>query len=93
MVAYTMTIPAAWNFQGAVMTGPGCDMDQSMVAYRVWSDDLRYGVQRMPIVAWYTVQDPRTMLGEVQKNAGAHGHRLRQQGHTHLASRRPDRQP
>lgn len=63
MVAYTMTIPAAWNFQGAVMTGPGCDMDQSMVAYRVWSDDLRYGVQRMPIVAWYTVQDPRTMLG------------------------------
>jgi hypothetical protein len=63
MVAYTLTIPANWNFQGAVMTGPGCDMDQSIVAYRVWSDDLRYGVQRMPTVSWYTVQDSRTILG------------------------------
>ncbi len=63
MVAFTMTIPAGWNFQGVVMTGPGCDMDQSIVAYRVWSDDLRYGVQRMPMVSWYTVQDPRTILG------------------------------
>jgi hypothetical protein len=71
MVAYTMTIPAGWNFQGAVMTGPGCDMDQSIVAYRVWSDDLRYGVQRMPVVSWYTVQDQRTVLGPKCKKMGA----------------------
>jgi hypothetical protein len=71
MVAYTMTIPADWNFQGAVMTGPGCDMDQSIVAYRVWSDDLRYGVQRMPVVSWYTVQDQRTVLGPKCKKMGA----------------------
>ncbi len=71
MVAYTLTIPANWNFQGAVMTGPGCDVDQSIIAYRVWSDDLRYGVQRMPTVSWYTVQDPRTMLGPKCKKMAA----------------------
>jgi hypothetical protein len=73
MVAYTLTIPAGWNFQGVVMTGPGCDMDQSIVAYRVWSDDLRYGVQRMPTVSWYTVQDERTLLGPKCKKMAALG--------------------
>lgn len=73
MVAYTLTIPADWNFQGTVMTGPGCDVDQSIVAYRVWSDDLRYGVQRMPSVSWYTVQDERTVLGPKCKKMGAIG--------------------
>jgi hypothetical protein len=73
MVAYTLTIPANWNFQGAVMTGPGCDFDQSIVAYRVWSDDLRYGVQRMPTVSWYTVQDARTVLGPKCKKMAAMG--------------------
>jgi len=46
-----------------VMHGPGCDADATILAYRVWSDDLRYGVQRMPPVSWYTVQDARTLLG------------------------------
>lgn len=73
MVAYTLTIPADWNFQGAVMTGPGCDVDQSIVAYRAWSDDLRYGVQRMPTVAWFTVQDERTVLGTRCKKMGPMG--------------------
>jgi hypothetical protein len=71
MVAYTLTIPANWNFQGTVLTGPGCDMDETNVAYRVWSDDLRYGVQRIPSVSWYTVQDPRTPLGQRCKKMDA----------------------
>jgi hypothetical protein len=59
MVAFTMTIPAGWNFQGTVLLSPGCGSDLSLVAYRVWSDDMRYGVQRMPGVSWFTENDAR----------------------------------
>ncbi len=62
MVAYTLTIPSTWNFQGAILTNPGCG-DSSVVAYRVWSDDLRYGVQRMPTVNWFSPEDPTTPIG------------------------------
>ena len=64
MVAYTLTIPANWNFQGAVLVDPSCGANPTTVAYRVWSDDLRYGVQRMPEVNWYTPSDPRIILGK-----------------------------
>ena len=63
MVAFTLTIPANWSFEGAVLTGPGCDGDTSTFAYRAWSDDLSYGIQRTPQLAWYTPQDPRTPIG------------------------------
>jgi hypothetical protein len=62
MVAYTLTIPSSWNFQGAILTNPGCG-DSNVVAYRVWSDDLRYGVQRMPSVNWFSPEDPTTPIG------------------------------
>ena len=57
MVAYTLEIPANWNFQGAVLLDPGCGGSSTSVAYRTWSDDLRYGVQRMPEVIWFTTSD------------------------------------
>jgi hypothetical protein len=56
MVAYTLTIPADWNFQGTVLLNPSCG-GTTAVAYRTWSDDLRYGVQRMPEVGWFTTSD------------------------------------
>jgi hypothetical protein len=64
MVAYTLTIPANWNFQGAVLVDPSCGASPTTVAYRVWSDDLRYGVQRMPEVNWFTVADKRIPMGK-----------------------------
>jgi len=63
MVAYTLVIPANWNFQGAVLLDPSCGATPNTVVYRVWSDDLRYGVQRMPEVNWFTPSDPRIPQG------------------------------
>ena len=57
MVAYTLTIPASWNFQGTVLLDPSCGANPSTVAYRTWSDDLRYGVQRMPEITWFATSD------------------------------------
>jgi hypothetical protein len=62
MVAYTLTIPSDWNFQGQVMTNPTCGSAPAIVAYRVWSNDLQYGVQRMPEIGWDTKQDPRAIV-------------------------------
>jgi len=73
MVAFTLTIPANWSFQGVVLTGPGCDGDTSTFAYRAWSDDLRFGIQRTPQLNWYTPQDPRTPIGPKCKKMGALG--------------------
>jgi hypothetical protein len=64
MVAYTLTIPANWNFQGAVLVDPSCGAAPTTVAYRVFSDDLRFGVQRMPEVSWFTPSDSRIPLGK-----------------------------
>jgi hypothetical protein len=71
MVAYTLTIPSGWNFQGAVYTNPTCGSNPTVVAYRVWSDDLQYGVQRMPEVAWDTKQDPRAIVAPMCKQMEA----------------------
>ena len=62
MVAYTLTIPSDWNFQGQVMTNPTCGSAPAIVAYRVWSNDLQYGVQRMPEIGWDTKEDPRAIV-------------------------------
>ena len=71
MVAYTLVIPANWNFQGAVLLDPNCGATPNTVAYRVWSDDLKYGVQRMPEVNWFTPSDPRIFLGKQCKKMDA----------------------
>jgi hypothetical protein len=71
MVAYTLVIPSNWNFQGAVLTNPSCGAPPTTVAYRVWSDDLKYGVQRMPEVSWFTPADPRVPIGKTCKKLDA----------------------
>jgi hypothetical protein len=71
MVAFTMTIPAGWNFQGTVLLSPGCGSDLSLVAYRVWSDDMRYGVQRMPGVSWFTENDAKAAASQKCKTMEA----------------------
>jgi hypothetical protein len=71
MVAYTLVIPSNWNFQGAVLLDPNCGATPTTVVYRVWSDDLRYGVQRMPEVNWFTPSDPRIILAKQCKKMDA----------------------
>jgi hypothetical protein len=71
MVAYTLVIPANWNFQGTVLLDPNCGATPNTVAYRVWSDDLRFGVQRMPEVNWFTPSDPRVLLAKQCKKMDA----------------------
>ena len=71
MVAYTLTIPSYWNFQGQVMTNPTCGSAPAIVAYRVWSNDLQYGVQRMPEIGWDTKEDPRAIVPPMCKQMDA----------------------
>jgi hypothetical protein len=70
MVAYTLIIPANWNFQGAVLLDPVCGTSSNTVVYRVWSDDLKYGVQRMPEFSWFTPSDSRILLGKCKTMEG-----------------------
>lgn len=48
MVAYTMTIPASWKFEGTVLHGPGCSLESIIPVYRAYSPDMRYGIQLAP---------------------------------------------
>jgi hypothetical protein len=61
MVAYTISIPANWNFEGTVLHGPGCGADYAGVAFRAYSSDLLFGVQLMPPVNFYWADDPRAI--------------------------------
>lgn len=63
MDAFTVTLPADWSFEGAVLRG-SCGSG-AMYVYRASSPDGLTGVQAMPAVDWYYAQDPRaiTMTG------------------------------
>jgi hypothetical protein len=61
MVAYTMEIPANWNFEGVVLHGPGCKGPFSGMVYRAYSPDMRYGVQVLPNTEFFWADDPRTL--------------------------------
>jgi hypothetical protein len=61
MVAYTMDIPANWNFEGVVLQGPGCQKQYTSVVYRAYSPDMRYGIQLIPQTEFYWADDPRTL--------------------------------
>src|SRR5579863_1613224 len=61
MVAYTMDIPANWNFEGIVLQGPGCQKQYTSVVYRMYSPDKRYGIQMIPQTEFYWADDPRTL--------------------------------
>ncbi len=61
MVAYTMEIPANWNFEGVMLHGPGCKGPFSGIVFRAYSPDMRYGVQLLPDTEFFWADDPRTL--------------------------------
>jgi hypothetical protein len=48
MVAYTMSIPQNWNFEGTMLYGPGCTTRMVAAVFRAYSPDMQYGVQAIP---------------------------------------------
>jgi hypothetical protein len=48
MVAYTVSIPQYWNFEGTVLHGPGCRSLMGETVFRAYSPDMQYGVQQIP---------------------------------------------
>ncbi len=59
MVVETMTIPATWDFEGAVLHGPGCKGDYWSIVFRMNSPDMKYGIQAVPQINWYWADDER----------------------------------
>ncbi|HUJ32679.1 MAG TPA: hypothetical protein VLY23_15465 [Candidatus Acidoferrum sp.] len=57
-VAYTLTIPEDWVFEGTVLHGPGCMVDYTSVVYRAYSPDMQFGVQVAPTQTWYWADNP-----------------------------------
>ena len=49
IVAYTITLPKDWVFEGTVLHGPGCmGLEYQGSAYRAYSPDAAFGVQAYP---------------------------------------------
>jgi hypothetical protein len=61
MVADTLQVPSAWNFEGTVLHGPGCGADYVGTAFRAYSKDMRYGVQVIPAQSFYWADDPKAI--------------------------------
>jgi hypothetical protein len=54
MVAYTITIPKDWVFEGTVLHGPGCNgLYYQSIAFRAYSPDAAFGVQVTPRLDYY----------------------------------------
>jgi hypothetical protein len=54
MVAFTITIPKDWVFEGTVLHGPGCNgAYYQSIAYRAYSPDASIGVQQTPRSDYY----------------------------------------
>src|SRR5271156_28532 len=53
IVAFTIKIPANWNFEGTIVYLPGCDVPTYTVALRAYSPDMLYGVQVTPKMHFY----------------------------------------
>jgi hypothetical protein len=58
MVAYTMQIPASWQFEGTILHGPGCIVEWASVAFRANSPDMQYGIQLTPSTDFWWGDDP-----------------------------------
>jgi hypothetical protein len=54
IVAYTISVPKSWNFEGIVLHGPGCTLPMEASVFRAYSPDMLYGVQSIPtsVYAW-----------------------------------------
>jgi hypothetical protein len=61
MVAYTMSIPKNWNFEGTVLHGPGCQSGMIATVLRAYSPDLLYGIQIIPTGDFYWANDQRAL--------------------------------
>jgi len=62
MEANTLSLPANWQFEGAILHGPGCGgADYNGTAFRAYSSDMRYGVQLLPSTAFVWAEDPRAL--------------------------------
>jgi len=62
MVAFTLTIPKDWLFEGTILHGPACGgIDFESVVYRASSPDLQYGVQLAPSQSWYWADNRRSL--------------------------------
>jgi len=48
IVAYTISIPRSWNFEGIVLHGPGCSLPMEASVFRAYSPDMLYGIQAIP---------------------------------------------
>jgi hypothetical protein len=59
MVAYTMSIPRGWNFEGTILHGPGCLVGMSALVFRAYSPDMLYGIQAFPTSDFFWADDPR----------------------------------
>ena len=63
MVAYTLSIPKSWNFEGTVLHGPGCGGEEVAVVFRAYSSDMLYGVQLIPTSSFFWADDKRALPG------------------------------
>jgi hypothetical protein len=61
MVAYTLSIPKSWNFEGTVLHGPGCLTESVAVVFRAYSSDMLYGVQMIPTSGFFWADDKRAL--------------------------------
>ncbi len=59
IVAYTITLPKDWVFEGTVLHGPGCmGLEYQGSAYRAYSPDAAFGVQVIPRQSVYYWEEP-----------------------------------
>ncbi len=58
MTAYTMSIPAKWLFDGAVIQGTSCSAGPFPV-FRMMSPDGLYGIKNLPRLDWAWSDSPR----------------------------------
>jgi hypothetical protein len=57
MVAYTLSIPKSWNFEGALLRGPGCQTGMIQPVFRAYSPDMQYGMQQIPTSNYFWSDD------------------------------------
>jgi hypothetical protein len=61
MVAYTISIPQNWNFEGTVLHGPGCQTGMAQPVMRAFSPDMLYGIQTMATADYFWADDQRAL--------------------------------
>jgi hypothetical protein len=61
MVAYTLSIPKSWSFEGTMLRGPGCQTGMLQPVFRAYSPDMLYGIQAIPTSNYYWSDDQRAI--------------------------------